>query len=332
MPSVGCFTRERATRLLATMPPAFRSLESDPPSSAWSILDDMLWRMIDANCRAVLEAEDMHETISGRDNADPHVAWLSGLLDGAIEVDARGRERQGIIRGVRGWIARLEERGASSTWRLCLRLNEPLDALLTETKQPVPNVPWSLSFHLQAGDAEHVVVDAADIWVLPSDGVSIEGLRLDDPHELLLAELARAARLFKPIEKALEHAEPVDLELDTRQAYDFLREVKPLLLEQGFGVDSPDWWETSRSRTRCSPTDRGRPRGSRARRRFSRHDNQRRSLCVGGVSVGDRRRRHHVESQGVRTTRGAQDTSGAHGWQMGRDPARRRRERGQVHP
>ncbi len=241
-------TRERATRLLETMPPAFRAIESDPPASAWSILDDMLWRIIDASCREVLEDEDMSETISGRDGADPHVAWLSGLLDGKAEVKASGRERQGIIRGVRGWIARLEERGASSTWRLCLRLNEPLDALLSENPQAVPNVPWSLSFHLQAGDAEHVMVDAADIWLLPSDGVSIEGLRLDDPHELLLAELARAARLYKPIEKALEHAEPVDLELDTRQAYEFLREVRPILHEQGFGVESPDWWETSRSR------------------------------------------------------------------------------------
>ncbi len=241
-------TRERATRLLETMPPAFRAIDTDPPADAWSILDDMLWRIIDASCREVLEDEDMSETIRGRDLSDPHVAWLAGLLDGKVEVKASGRERQGIIRGVRGWIARLEERGASSTWRLCLRLNEPLDALLGESAQAVPNVPWSLSFHLQAGEAEHVLVDAADIWLLPSDGVSIEGLRLDDPHELLLGELARAARLFKPIEKALEESDPVDLELDTRQAYEFLREIRPILLEQGFGVQIPDWWETSRSR------------------------------------------------------------------------------------
>ena len=36
-----------------------------------------------------------------------------------------------------------------------------------------------------------LVVDAADVWLLPTDAITIEGRRLDSPQELLLAELGR---------------------------------------------------------------------------------------------------------------------------------------------
>jgi len=235
-------TLERVRALLASMPPAFRAVVSDTPDEPWLILEDMLWRLVDAQCRRVLIDEAMRETIATRDPADPHVAWLAGLLDAANTVRAQPRERQTLIRGVRGWIARLEDRGQDAAWHLALRLNEPL------TLDDGSAELWSLSFHLQAQENEQVVVDAADLWLLSPDGATVQGLQLDNPHELLLAELARAARIYKPLEKALEQPEPVDLTLDTRQAYDFLREVRPLLVEQGITVLAPDWWQSARSR------------------------------------------------------------------------------------
>ncbi|MEM9662410.1 MAG: DEAD/DEAH box helicase [Planctomycetota bacterium] len=249
-------TAEDAAALVAAMPSSVRAgvdvFEHDPAS----ILDDMVGRLVDAQARAALIADDMPEVIEGRDTSDVNVAWLSGLLGEANTVETP--DRRELVKGVRGWTGRLEERGASTEWRLCLRLNEPIvmepepqfDEDGTERPQIIEpaDAMWSLSFHLQPLEAEDVMVDAADIWLLASDTLTLEGRRLDNPQELLLGELGRASRLYKPLERALDESEPVDVQLTTKEAYAFLREVRPILREQGFGVMEPPWFGSSGSR------------------------------------------------------------------------------------
>jgi len=236
-------------RLVNAMPPAARAAIDLFEHDSWSMLDDMLWRVIDARCRVALRAEAMVETVEHREASDPHVAWLQGLLDAERAVAAPGSLCQDLIRGARRWIGGLEERGASAVWRLVLRLNEPLDLSGIEDLAPPPErLTWSVSFHLQAVDAPEIVIDAADIWLLPSDEATVEGRRVEGPQELLLGELARASRLFKHVEAALSESEPVDVSLTTKQAYEFLREIRPVLIEQGFGVESPAWWDAPATR------------------------------------------------------------------------------------
>ena len=242
-------TATRVATLVRGMPPVVRSVVDEYAHEPWPILDDALWRVVDAECRRVLRDESMDETIENAQQDDPHVAWLKGLLSDGDDVTATAGNRQEMIRRVRGWIGGLEERGQSAEWRLCLRLNEPLPASLTpETAAAPKSIGWSLSFHLQAVEAPQVMIDAADIWLLPSDTVTVEGRRVDAPQELLLAELGRASRVFRALEKALSEAEPVDILLETDDAYSFLREMRPLLVEQGIGVIAPTWWETPSSR------------------------------------------------------------------------------------
>jgi SNF2 family DNA or RNA helicase len=50
------------------------------------------------------------------------------------------------------------------------------------------------------------------------------------------------------MEEALRQGEPSELELTTVQAYEFLREYRTLLSEQGFGVIVPEWWDSPASR------------------------------------------------------------------------------------
>ncbi|MEO1583061.1 MAG: DEAD/DEAH box helicase [Planctomycetota bacterium] len=248
-------TAEDAAALVAAMPSSVRAgvdaFEHDPAA----ILDDMVGRLVDATARAALIADDMPEVIEGRDTNDVNVGWLAGLLGDAVRVETP--DRRELVRGVRAWTGRLEERGASVDWRLCLRLNEPVvmhqpEAATDEEGRPAIIEPadamWSLSFHLQPVEAEDVLVDAADIWLLASDTITLEGRRLDNPQELLLGELGRASRLYKPLERALDESEPVDVPLTTKEAYAFLREVRPILREQGFGVLEPAWFGSSSSR------------------------------------------------------------------------------------
>ncbi|HMN42550.1 MAG TPA: DEAD/DEAH box helicase, partial [Phycisphaerales bacterium] len=242
-------TATRLARLQGAMPPSARAAADAFNHDGWSVLDDFLLRTGDALCRRVLVKDAMHEAIEGRDaQADLHVAWLSGLLGevSGADVDARPGPRNDLIKGVRRWIGGLEERGSGAAWRLLLRLSEPLDVpgVGDVLAAPGDKVRWTLSLHLQNVVEPSVVADAADIWLLPPGAASVEGQRIEQPQELLLSELGRAARLYKRLEKVLEQAEPTELELTTSDAYKFLREFRPIMLEQGFGVVAPDWWDS----------------------------------------------------------------------------------------
>ncbi|MEL7472274.1 MAG: DEAD/DEAH box helicase, partial [Planctomycetota bacterium] len=254
-------TMEMIRALVHAMPPAARAARDKLEHQPWPIVEDLLSGIIDGWTRQAMLIESMGETIEGRDpGADPHVAWLGGLITEGDSVDAPGPIRAEVVKRVRNWIGGLEERGANAEWRLLLRVNEPVDeGEIKDMEAPPASLMWSVSFHLQAVDSDEAIVDAADLWLLPTDTVTIHGRRLDEPQELLLAELARSARLFKPLERALDQSEPIELLLQTDDAYEFLREIRPLLKEQGFGVEAPAWWDspTGRlgARLRLDPPD-----------------------------------------------------------------------------
>jgi len=252
-------TVHRLQRLTAAMPPAARAADDGAGSQAWPILEDLIVRVCDSQCRRVLVAETMHDTIAGRKPAeDPHVAWLTGLLDAPDGISAVGEQKPELVKRVRNWIGQLDQRGISSSWRLSFRLEEPLDlpaapAASTadgevQITPPASGLTWPLRLGLQSVEDPRVTIDAEDVWLMPAEGGVVLGHRVDQPQELLLAELARAARLYKQAEKALEQAEPAGLQLTTNQAYEFLREHRSILAEQGFIVHVPAWWDAPGTR------------------------------------------------------------------------------------
>jgi len=244
------FVASRLARLAAAMPASARCTTDQFKHESWPILEDFLVRVLDSQCRKIMLGENMVETIESRkETPDAHVIWLSGLLTGDDTVPAVGAQRPEMLKKVRQWVSGLDQRESGAPWRLCLRLTEPLDLSgVTEFAAPAGGLTWPLTFCLQSVENHSVLLDARDVWALPTESASVSGLRVDKPQELLLAELARASRLYKPLEEALKQSEPVELTLDTHQAYDFLREVRPVLVEQGFGVISPTWWESPSSR------------------------------------------------------------------------------------
>ncbi|MBL4591051.1 MAG: DEAD/DEAH box helicase, partial [Phycisphaerales bacterium] len=154
-----------------------------------------------------------------------------------------------ITRRVRKWISELEDRGESSDWRFGMRLSEPLsENLPKDIDEPDSSVMWSMSFFLQSQDDEEIVIRAADIWLITRDRIVIDGLTLENPQELLMGELGRASRYYKKLEDALDESEPIEVLLETKEAYHFLREVRPVLVEQGFEVRCPPWWESQAGR------------------------------------------------------------------------------------
>lgn len=239
----------RCESVLRAMPPIARAGVDPLIHDPWKTLESFVVAVVDSAARTALIRETMSDTIEGRDAVDPHVGWLRGLLSTQRDVPGTQAQRQEMVRRVRTWIGRLDERGMSAAWRLCLRLNEPsTSAKLADLAAPPDDLAWTLSFHLQSVDRPDIMVDAEDIWMLSSESVSIEGLRLESPQELLLAELGRASRIYDRLEKALDDSEPAEMSLSTRQAYQYLREIQPVLREQGFGSIVPDWWDSPSAR------------------------------------------------------------------------------------
>lgn len=241
----------RVATLLSAMPGEARCGEDAFAHDGWSVLESFITVVGDAMCRGVLRGESMVEAVEGRDvNADPQVSWLTGLLDATPDLQGSNaaKDRTELVRNVRRWVGGLEERGAGSPWRLLLRLSEPLDlGVERELAPPEDSVRWTLTLGLQSVTHPRVKLDAQDIWLLPGGGTgsaTVEGMRIDSPQDVLLAELGRAARLYKKLETALEDQEPESIELSTSEAYKFFRELRPLLIEQGFGVETPEWWDS----------------------------------------------------------------------------------------
>jgi SNF2 family DNA or RNA helicase len=239
-------TAQRARTLVGAMPGIARAADDRARHSAWLLTQEAIGSMLDARCRRVLCADDFLAAVRTRDASDPHVAWLSALLGESDEMRAPMGMRQDVAKRVRAWIGALEERGASGSWRLLLRVGEPVEAMGRTVRDE--DAQWLMTFHLQAVDAPTVVVDAEDVWAVVADSMTIQGRRLDAPQELLLAELGRAARLYPALERALEDGKPHEMRLATRLAYEFLREIRPILMEQGFAVEAPEWWDSPTAR------------------------------------------------------------------------------------
>ncbi len=243
-------TAVRVNKLIYSMPAAARASADEHAHDAWSMTTEFLSHITDAQCRSTMIVEDMYDTVEDADpDADPQVAWLHGLLDATEEVPSVSGQRADMARKVRRWISELEDRGESSAWRFGFRIAEPIaDSLPENIEKPDETVLWSLSFYLQSIDDEEIVLRASDIWLITRERVVIQGLTLENPQELLMAELGRASRHYKKLEDALDSAEPIEILLNSQEAYQFLREIKPILEEQGFAVLSPPWWESQSGR------------------------------------------------------------------------------------
>jgi hypothetical protein len=240
--------RERVGDLIRAMPPVVRAVLDDHAHRPWPILDEALRVLTDSTVRRALIVESFVEAVEDRDPlADPHVAWLGGLLDADRNVGIPTDGVSGMLRDVGRWIAVLDDTGHDRPFRLCLRLNEP--PVPPEDLQPAGDgVQWSLSFHLVSASDPANVVDVERVWADPTGAQIDGGWRVRNVEEIVLAELGRAARICPAIESALTDEAPTEIAVSTGDAYAFLTEHMELLEESGFAVMPPDWWGTPSAR------------------------------------------------------------------------------------
>jgi SNF2 family DNA or RNA helicase len=211
-------------------------------------------------CRAELGREDAHDLVAdalhvltdaaARDRLGPGVdlvpprrgrrprrvpaveAWLAALTAADGRFDADDDELSALERELRPW-AEIGT-GRIGPARATFRLSE-----VESQSRSDESAGWRLEFLLQSTQDPSLLVPAAQAW---SDDGSLRRW-LDRPHELLLAELGRASRIYPELAAGLRQATPCALDLDADGAHRFLAVVAPALDEAGFGVLLPSWWD-----------------------------------------------------------------------------------------
>ncbi len=231
--------------LLASMPAAARSIDgaNDQP---WPIVDSFLSAVVDGVIRTALISEDFEESIADFDTAvDPHAAWLSGLLGQSDLIKVARRASFDVLRDSRGWLGVLDEARSTTGLRLHLDLREPE----LDSNEDASDASWRVAFGLVDPESPDNVIDAQSLFERVSGKRgSASSARTEALSEMLLKELARASRIWPELEEALQDETPFGLDLDTRQAYQFMRDLRPIMLEAGFFVEVPQWWGQSASR------------------------------------------------------------------------------------
>lgn len=162
--------------------------------------------------------------------------WLAALFSPDPRVKAPAGQLQSLHSSLRAWLRNLTAAG-DDYYRIAFRLHAP-DA----QAEPGKDQKWQLEYLLQSRSDPSLLIPAEDIWTRPREEMAVFFRREEHPHDMLLAGLGFAARLFSPILTSLAAREPTGLDLDTQSAYTFLREAAPLLEQAGFGVLAPSWW------------------------------------------------------------------------------------------
>ncbi len=217
--------------LVTAMPPVCRAeLARD---DAHDLVTDALHGLTDAASRQHLgHGVDLVPPRPGRrPKRVPAIeAWLAALTAADGRFDADDEELRALERELRPW-AEIGT-GRVGPARATFRLGE-VEPSSDESAD------WRLEFLLQSTQDPSLLVPAAQAW---SDDGSLRRW-LDRPHELLLAELGRASRIYPELVAGLRQATPRALDLDADGAYHFLAVVAPALDEAGFGVLLPSWWD-----------------------------------------------------------------------------------------
>lgn len=228
---------ERIHFLSQAMPPVCRAFVSADNLLPRDIILHFLNQTVDAFIRESLFSKEILPPRRGRRPETIPLAeqWLKALLGSDPTLTASDTKLRAFSRETKSWINQIEP--DSSPFRLCFKLDPPDNGN-----------QWVLGFYLQAKDDRSLLVPAQKIWRVHSDVTTFLKRKFENPQERLLTDLGNASRLYPEIEESLKSAHPVNVKLDTGEAYAFLRQSAPLLKQSGFGVLLPPWWQNPAAR------------------------------------------------------------------------------------
>ncbi|MDZ7289301.1 MAG: DEAD/DEAH box helicase [candidate division KSB1 bacterium] len=231
----------RTETLAKAMPPVCRAAltgESSETPAPLKVVLHFLNQTTDHFIRQQLITSNIlsRSTASRRENLPLPEAWLQALSSSDPILDVPRSEMAAFFKTLNAWLEQIRPSPSAAPFRTCFRLDPPDDGDPKAAR-------WGISFHLQAVEDRSLMIPSEKVWASRGSTLTFLKRKFENPQERLLADLAKAARVFPAIESSLKTARPSGLVLDTPQAYQFLRETAPLLEQSGFGVLLPAWWQ-----------------------------------------------------------------------------------------
>lgn len=220
--------------LVGAMPPAFRATEVAGRSDR--LAGEALTTIVDALVRRRLPESFLPKRRGRRPARTPIAeAWLDALTGADGHLRAEPDEIDDLAEHLRPWDqVGIEDAGPAS---LVLRLADPPSPDI-DTAAESGDPHWRLEFLLRSRADPSLLVDAERVWA--DDGTLHRWL--ERPREVLLAELARAQRVYPGLEPGLRQARPSGIDLDVSATHAFLAGSAAALDDAGFEVQLPSWW------------------------------------------------------------------------------------------
>ena len=238
----------RLAELAGLMPASARALTgtvaTEPPvTPAQAVLREFITAQVDHLARAGTDTKNPEQPQF--DSA--HDAWLSALGHTNPAVRSNPAQLQQLRRQVAEWQRPLAI-SASSPYRLCLRLEEPLEPGPDDATPAIRQDDWYLRYLLQPHDDQSLLLPAEAVWKNQVNGPHPDF----NPAEFLLSSLAQAGSVCPPITDSLKRKQPAGYRLNTEEAYGFLESQAAALQQAGYGVLLPSWWTRQGARTKPS--------------------------------------------------------------------------------
>lgn len=234
---------QRREQLVQLMPPICRAYNIDSPAAAppsAALTEHFVATLVDTAVRA------WGAQLAPEPSFTPAKHWLFKLLSTQPQLNLPPQPAHELYQEWQQWTEQLYV-VRDANFRICFILHAPGDPEDRRANGSATDVQsWKLAYYLQARDNPNLMVAAAEVWQAPNNAVRVGSRHVDQPQERLLAGLGVASRLFAPIERSLRNPRPELCLLSTDEAYQFLREIGPLLESSGFGVILPDWWQSDR--------------------------------------------------------------------------------------
>lgn len=239
----------RLSQLLNAMPPICRAVGDTPEATLppRQLFDTFLNIMGDAVMRdwgrSNLRGASVPQSPAGN--------WMKALVGKDPTVSGSGAQLTRLYNSHSAWLRNLHAAG-DQHFRIAFRLQAPgqqnVEAQNGDDSGEIISVQqrdeanWTLHFLLQARDDPSLLAPAAEVWSKGGKSLQLLNRHFEQPQQKLLTGLGFATRLFGPLERGLQTAQPTEVMLTSSEAFGFLREAAPLLVNSGFAVLSPPWW------------------------------------------------------------------------------------------
>ncbi len=248
----------RIARLAQAMPVAAHALRRGD-GEVWPA-EDLVLAFVDAvadACAREGRRPELDPRRRGPRRPFPEM-WADALAGSDPTVEHLRVPAEDLAAEMEAWAAPLDGRDRRTTARLGVRLEAPLVA--DDGSDDLPGRlaavegTWRLTYLLQATDPDlapegaPTEVDAAAVWDRGGSPIELAGHPVSSPEELLVRGLARAARLFPPIDRSLSETRPEGLDLTSEEVATLLGEGTDALAAAGIMVRVPPELRASSAR------------------------------------------------------------------------------------